>query len=468
MKYLLATLTSYCAQAHFAMLEPAWDYGEADMSGCDAIRSQEMTDPDTINPFNKSQAVFNTTTSYGATNTDILRQNNALTQCLWMDYRNAFYFNHGTQIGCPFVTGRADCGTPQKPCCSKIAGLIEPTNNDPALLSWETPANEDADQFKLLAEDEMRYHPWRAPGFAPVLDPCGIVGGFQWPTPELYKTGPRTRGSLTPFGAPGVINDATAPPGLGYQAGTYASEIMAGHLAADASDNDGRSRGSIAPVATWVAGGAAKVSQGSLYANHGGGYQYRLCRASEFTADGPSNEECFQRTPLEYASNSSWVQYGDDESNTTEFAAVRVTDGNTAGVKPAGSVWTKFSVPNCADYSCVRDDAANTTEFAPPAPGVFGFGGAEFPIMYEKEQSDAAAQNKTGPTAADAYVEMKRRYDFRIVDAVKVPDGLSGKFVLSWRFDSEQTPQIWSNCAIVNIVRPKDGRSTTKRHSLRG
>ena len=38
-----------------------------------------------------------------------------------------------------------------------------------------------------------------------------------------------------------------------------------------------------------------------IAANHGGGYQYRLCPAGE-----DPTEECFQKTPLEFVGEVSW------------------------------------------------------------------------------------------------------------------------------------------------------------------
>merc|ERR1712179_343194 len=70
-------------------------------------------------------------------------------------------------------------------------------------------------------------------------------------------------------------------------------------------------------------------------ANHGGGYSYRLCKVG---ADGPGGvtEECFQKTPLKFASEDSWVQYGWDEASRVRFKANRTTEGTY----PPGSEWT--------------------------------------------------------------------------------------------------------------------------------
>merc|ERR1719446_21026 len=58
---------------------------------------------------------------------------------------------------------------------------------------------------------------------------------------------------------------------------------------------------------------------------------------------------------------------------------------------------------------------------------------------------------------------MMQHYDFGIVDELWIPADLApGKYTLSWRWDVEQSPQVWSNCADVNILPPYDkGRLAT-------
>ena len=39
-----------------------------------------------------------------------------------------------------------------------------------------------------------------------------------------------------------------------------------------------------------------------------------------------------------------------------------------------------------------------------------------------------------------------------IIDRLQVPHGLaSGNYVLSWRWDTEELPQVWTNCADVQL-----------------
>merc|ERR1712076_50189 len=50
----------------------------------------------------------------------------------------------------------------------------------------------------------------------------------------------------------------------------------------------------------WKAGAQVEVSW-NILANHGGGYQYRLC-----PADQPLTEECFQKMPLPFVGMQSF------------------------------------------------------------------------------------------------------------------------------------------------------------------
>lgn len=108
---------------------------------------------------------------------------------------------------------------------------------------------------ELSFNDTFRFHPWRAPGSAPVADACGIAGGtspaFAGPG-DTYFSDEILNGSRVTLGDKG---SEVLPPG---------------------------------PSAIWKIGSAVEVKWGLRF-NHGGGYQYRLCHASE-----PLNEDCFQ------------------------------------------------------------------------------------------------------------------------------------------------------------------------------
>ena len=100
-----------------------------------------------------------------------------------------------------------------------------------------------------------------ATGHAPVADPCGLAGGTPWyePSPE------EGRYYNTSYAFHGMKGTALKPlPRSAYQ------------------------------PERWKIGGTAEVSW-SVWANHGGGYSYRLCPASE-----PLTEACFQKHPLDF------------------------------------------------------------------------------------------------------------------------------------------------------------------------
>jgi len=233
-------------------------------------------------------------------------------------------------------------------------------------------------------------NPWMAPGSAPVFSPCGIAGG-------------------NPFGVEGCEGgeDDFCTWG-GYQYGPDARTI-------DLKD---------AVFTEWQSGGTAKVGWG-LKANHGGGYSYRLCPVGE-GGPGDVTEDCFQETPLKFASENSWVQYGWDETKRVTFKANRTTQGTY----PAGSEWTMNPIPVCnsTDMGWLNPDCLNGFEFPPRGTGLHGLG-----------------ETVWAPGAVF--------FQWTLMDEVEVPANLvPGEYVLSFRWDNEATPQVWSGCSNIKIV----------------
>ena len=211
-------------------------------------------------------------------------------------------------------------------------------------------------KVELGAEEKISRNPWMAPGSAPVFSPCGVAGDIEDTSTIVSK---RSSGG-NPKGCP-----EGAPPGRGQDCGPYGGGFSYGPLAQNFDFKD-------MVTTEWRVGGT-EVAGWSTVANHGGGYSYRLCRL------GPGGraeltEECFQRTPLKFASSSSWVQYGEDENSKVFFQANRTTEGTL----PEGSEWSKNPIPNCAgvnggfldpDSSCPKG-----LQFPAPAAGLFGHG----------------------------------------------------------------------------------------------
>jgi len=241
-------------------------------------------------------------------------------------------------------------------------------------------------------KDYFYNHPWRSPGSAKVHSPCGVLGGNPAGCPA---TAPYGEGNICPGG------------GFGY--GPRAEEFPFRDVV----------------TTKWRAGAVVEVGWG-INANHGGGYSYRLCKLPK---GGKKflTEECFQETPLRFVGDLQWVQYGDNRSTRIGFKANRTREGTF----PSGSEWTKNPIPACAGgwggFLDKDPDCREGTQFDPPAPGLKGFG---------------------------AHIYSPGQYDFNytIIDQVEVPAGIKqGQYVLSFRWDCEQTPQVWTACADIKI-----------------
>jgi len=150
------------------------------------------------------------------------------------------------------------------------------------------------------------------------------------------------------------------------------------------------------PVTTWYAGSYQEV-QWYCSANHAGGYSYRLCKIPHGGIEDLT-EECFQENQLEFVGDEQWVIYnnpGHWDSHREEVKAKRTTEGTY----PAGSMWT-----------------AN-------------------PIYPHKEEGG----------------DFERGHG-HIVDVVRVPDHLEpGDYVLSFRWDSKCSPQVWTSCSFIKL-----------------
>jgi len=207
-------------------------------------------------------------------------------------------------------------------------------------------------------------------------------------------------------------------------------------------------------------GSAAKASSARShhvqFINRGGGYAWRLC-----PKQGHLTEDCFQRGTLRYASNESWIQRGPDAANRTAIPAVRTS----AGTFPAGSVWTKNPIPPCAaaDGSPVRTPPdCPQPMFEPPLPGLYGDGPGSCvtwaihgPVEgYHTVYDSFGKAVLQGPVCTKQQgLDLAKQFQFNVFDRVVVPrDYAPGEYVLSFRYDAELSPQVWTHCSDITIV----------------
>ncbi|EOD22642.1 hypothetical protein EMIHUDRAFT_315671 [Emiliania huxleyi CCMP1516] len=291
-----------------------------------------------------------------------------------------FWFSNGCAIGCASCDGKSrgpipSSGDPRWRRKFDLCGAAaRATVCDPRLRTVNTGAACGSE------EDWYYYSPWRAPGAAPVFDACGMAGG----TPVAGKFGGH------------------------YSATAHAKQ----------GDLGSKTLRKAAPSVTWTAGQTVEVAW-TVLANHGGGYQYRLCRASE-----PLTEACFQRLPLRFVGRQSllwdrkpvfgscpWPPPGTSGGTRVWFEGTYVSNGTV----PEGSMWARNPLP--------RNDHQDTFAGFAPARG--------------------RLRRMWGP------------YNVEVVDTLALPADLPhGEWVLGWRWDCEESNQVWASCSDVTIVSP--------------
>jgi len=318
-----------------------------------------------------------------------------------------FWFSNGCAIGCEACDGNTRGPVPSfqcKPGTDPKNCDIEPTGKPipmgPKAPVCSKPMNAticDPKQRTVNTgaecgspDDYFFYSPWRAPGFAPVIDPCGTAGGRL----------------------PGQGNGGF---GAQYQNTTHAK---VGDL------------GSALPHTpsgvSWTAGDTVEVAW-TLQANHGGGYAYRVCPLSE----GRPTEACFQQHPLDFVGESQF-RWGGSGGHSLNFTAVTVSEGTS----PKGSTWRKNPIPRAW-----KDSAGNWGSGSNQFQTGEGFQPYCKDAGIDKIGNARSCTSEWGP------------YNLEIVDMVKLPATLpAGDYVVGFRWDCEESNQIWQSCADIKIV----------------
>lgn len=273
--------------------------------------------------------------------------------------QTCYYFSNGCTIGCTECDGEAANPNTRDRCGSGMTATL-----DPKFRTFNRHTEPGSD------EDIYKHNPWRAPGNAPLLDPCGMASGGH------HETGGHGEYTNTKYAKVGDKGSELQP------------RIHSG--------------------AVWAAGSVVEAAW-SLRANHGGGYQYRLCPKA-----WPLTEACFQATPVPFAGNSSLLEV--DDGKRVEIDSVFVSDGT----QPQGSTWAMNPIP----YAHLHRnwDANNPPEFEPPFEGTGCAGNWPMTTIYDKLR-------------VPAYLE-------------------PGEYVLGFRYDCEKSAQVWNSCADITITAP--------------
>jgi len=325
------------------------------------------------------------------------------------DGQSCLWWSQGCSIGCDKCATETAGETPihgNPPQTGKIGfgkSYCSNPKTNATLPKYAWTMNMNATEGS--EEDRYRFNPWRAPGWAPVVDACGQAGGEY---------------GYQHIGGDSVFHNTTIA-GMG----DMGSKLPKGPA-----------------MATWKAGGKVNVSWGPRY-NHGGGYSYRLCPADE-----ELTEECFQRGHLDFDVTAQTLVWNNGSLNfPMKTNGIFVKEGTY----PKGSMWARNPLPRIWDTklglsdpeSCPKGGprgpagSAGCTAFKPPCPWDTGI---------EPCHEKGCDGDGMGACSSDWVVGL-------IQDTVIIPADLKpGDYVLGWRWDCEETAQIWANCADVTIT----------------
>jgi hypothetical protein len=352
---------------------------------------------------------------------------------------------HGImQMPLPWQLGNVHEDLGQNSCASGGCNWFTNFTTIPKGQAPTIPQNSPLRTFSDLPplfEDWTARNPWRAPGTAKVYSPCGADGG----NPEGCVQNDGTMGPCT-----------TDDGGFGYGI-------------------DGRSLGGNGVVTSWQSGSVVEVGW-SVRSNHGGGYSYRLCKKPSSGNFSKVTEECFTKTVLAFVGNTSFIQYNNGQGRF-EIDALRTT----TGTYPAGSMWTKNPIPSFGKGPNVM---ANGTQFPlptlngkhvqTPSP-LAGF----CPCRKQGGVAKGDGRDRHSPSSFEEWVHTATNEalppgqqscycccsccdhgqgdpdfdNWLLVDRLRLPANLdTGSWVLGFRWDCEQSLQVWQQCASINVV----------------
>merc|ERR1712224_406863 len=194
--------------------------------------------------------------------------------------------------------------------------------------------------------------------------------------------------------------------------------------------------------AVWETGSSVEVGW-TVMANHGGGYAYRLA-----SAGAPLTEEAFRQTPLDFV-GPSILRWDGNKTSQLEFEPNKLGWETNQGTIPKGSTWRKNPIPS----------------------GLWQREGATFdPVCTESEACRRAVatgglDSHMGAPAEESLQGVCRCSHFsnggyllpnlEVVDHVRIPQELKpGRYVLQWRWDCEETDQVWASCSDVRWTSP--------------
>ena len=125
--------------------------------------------------------------------------------------QSCFWFSQGCTVGCKTCDGQGQ----RYPSWDHCPGTPSPAKDPFYLDKKYWTANQDATPGSFA--DIWRFHPWRAPGHAPVWDACGMAGGT---THEVFNAGAYNATAFAKQGDLGSVVLKPRPSGTVWKRGS--------------------------------------------------------------------------------------------------------------------------------------------------------------------------------------------------------------------------------------------------------
>ena len=172
--------------------------------------------------------------------------------------------------------------------------------------------------------------------------------------------------------------------------------------------------------------------------------------------------------PLTFVGNTTTIRMAEQSAGVADFE-IPAMDVNV-GTKPRGTFWRRNPVPACncdLGFLCgskwvkrsngtkpywIDPDAPTKTpacptgtQYPPAHPAIYGYNTyyRNPKVEGEEEEEEEGEEGKPGKKGAGKA--------YSLVDKVLVPER-KGEYILSFRWDCEQTAQVWNSCADVVVV----------------
>merc|ERR1711939_1138587 len=158
-------------------------------------------------------------------------------------------------------------------------------------------------------------------------------------------------------------------------------------------------------------------------------------------------ERCFQSNHLTFANSNSTIHFDDNSHADITIAGKIYTPED-------GRQWKLSPIPGCAcdnGLSCGgKEDSLRGSSCSYPEATTYSHKGSATPACPTGTQFEPQFTQFTQGYLTE-FAGQPGANAFTVMDEVNVPN-VPGEYVLGWRWDCEETDQVWASCADIVIT----------------